>query len=68
MRLAGLDVSSTHLLLWNGQQVEVYQLDPGSASKTASFECASSSMALHKESIFKCGQRKVQSSPVILRP
>ncbi len=60
MQLIGLDSSSSHILLWGKQAAEIYQTDGVSAEKTASFPCDSPSMALHKDSIFRCSTKKVE--------
>eukprot|EP00192_Tetraselmis_astigmatica_P000931 CAMPEP_0117694304 /NCGR_PEP_ID=MMETSP0804-20121206/27375_1 /TAXON_ID=1074897 /ORGANISM="Tetraselmis astigmatica, Strain CCMP880" /LENGTH=1395 /DNA_ID=CAMNT_0005507981 /DNA_START=130 /DNA_END=4318 /DNA_ORIENTATION=+ len=62
IQLSGLDASETHLMLWNGQRAEVYEIGAGGSgvSQGASFACESRSMALHRDSIFKCGSRKVE--------
>jgi hypothetical protein len=57
MKLTGLDVSAANLLLWNGQDAEVYDIDTaggGALPRTASFPSPSASMALHRDSIFRC--------------
>eukprot|EP00873_Tetraselmis_striata_P011387 jgi/Tetstr1/431651/TSEL_021180.t1 len=63
LKLTGLDVSASHLLLWNGAQAEVYDIDGGGGGAppcSASFACVSASVALHRDSIFRCGSRKVE--------
>ena len=52
IRIKGLDVTSSHLVVWSGKRVECHSLpDSGSGESTGSFEKQSFMVAAHRESV-----------------
>lgn len=60
LRIKGLDVTERHLIVWNGQKVEIFTLGETEATSVGTFEKKASKLGLHEESIVTYSEGRVE--------
>jgi len=60
LRIKGLDVTESHVLVWNQSRAEVYQFLDENMQKYSSFPTKAESMALYGETVFQTNAAKLQ--------
>ncbi|GMH43478.1 hypothetical protein BSKO_11400 [Bryopsis sp. KO-2023] len=60
LQIVGLDITDSHLLLWSGNQVEIYNVNVNGTHLSSQFPSKSSSMAIHNDSIYRTGPHRLE--------
>mmetsp|Transcript_19068 Transcript_19068/g.64920 ORF Transcript_19068/g.64920 Transcript_19068/m.64920 type:complete len:1396 (+) Transcript_19068:174-4361(+) len=52
VQVSGVDMSETHMCVWNGRKASVYEMEGEAFASTSTFTTAASSIAVHRDSLY----------------